>query len=455
MAEGAVRRTLFRSFARLSNGTRMEVFPWPALRSVAAACSTTPLNMLSKSCSERSSISLLRHAFDAPTELDSLEVMRDTASLAHALRPATIPTVLPAIIEKRCLLPGERCRFVFFDAARHEIARRAVSADGDRRFVHLRERDARSSSDEDVRAASAGHDAVGTIVTITSASTLPYGRLVVECVVGPRCRIASYAGLDVTEGSRTASTQADGTARLLQVNPVLCADDTPDVPVCAANAEGAEEDARRRAWVVEELRSELAARLLHPANAGALAFCAMVPPLLCAERLSFFLCAMLLYGDDCERRLAALHSTSTLARLEFCQAAMDSADWAKKAAAEQTAIGAEVDAGVGIGEHGMEERAVDVGQALLRPWERVAEEHAGWHDGEREPASKESASQLPSSSTEPSTAKLLQLTARYVDYADLRKRAHPQAPESPQGHRFSKASREMAATGSRVGQKQR
>ena len=252
---------------------------------------------------------------------DPFVVLRHTALLKHALRPSSLPSSLPALIEKRSILPGERCRFVFYAPSELLLVERAMQ-DGDNRFVHLTARPGRSSSPEDVEAASTASDAVGSVVTILSASALPFGRMVLECVAGPRCRISAnrvelLGAMDEVE--RASSRPAE---RLLHVSPVLCSDEL---------SVGAPPDER-----TDTLRRELAARLLQPSCAEVLSYVGMVPPLRCAERLSFFLCSLLLHADDVDHRLSALLSRSTRERLEFCKRAMDDASWGILSEASQS-----------------------------------------------------------------------------------------------------------------------
>ena len=347
MLPSAVHRALYRSLARCSrNGAALDVIPWDAVCAFAARTrGLTPIKLLSSHCREKAeSMAMLRDAFanteqaKAGSTNDPFDVLRRSSLLSHALRPDSLPSSMPALIENRSLLPGERCRFMFFEPATHALVEHAMK-DGDRRFVHLTERPGRSPRVEDVEATSAAPDAVGSVITILSARDLPFGRLVLECVAGPRVRIASHS-CEVIESlddlsppdhhprnrQLSARTTTTRSRRLLHVKPALLSDDGVSTPY----AELLDDDCDV-ATAVEALRRELSARLLHQDNAALLGFNAMTPPLFCAERLSLFLCTMLLHADDTAHRLAALHTTSTHERLLFCKNAMDQAEYPQPA----------------------------------------------------------------------------------------------------------------------------
>ena len=301
-----VARSVYRSLMRLTaKGAHPEVVPFRVLPDVPAA-----LHASSDSARE-----FVRQAFVATASLspspssardedwsDPFVLLRHASVLKQALRPTSLPDALPVLAEYgRCLLPGEACRFVLHDADDLLLVQRAAAGDG--RFVHLAKdqgRAARSLDGEDSVgfAAAAGRKeaAIGSVISIQSAKELPYGRLVLDCVAGPRCRIPNgrvHPSFDVT--------------------PQLYLDESP-----ACNQD---------AGATESLRRELAARLLQPTCAEVLRIVGMVPPVHCAERLSLFLCALLLHGDDVDRRLAVMATQSTRRRLEFCRVAMDAAEW--------------------------------------------------------------------------------------------------------------------------------
>eukprot|EP00966_Prymnesium_polylepis_P248112 5737296-Prymnesium_polylepis.2 len=72
-------------------------------------------------------------------------------------------------------------------------------------------------------------------------------------------------------------------------------------------------------------------------NPDVLARLAVAPPLFDAERLSFFLCQLLLPNDDVERRMHWLVSRSTSERLAFCHSAIER--WAARKKGEAASRG--------------------------------------------------------------------------------------------------------------------
>ena len=130
MLPSAVHRALYRSLARCSrNGAALDVIPWDAVCAFAARTrGLTPIKLLSSHCREKAeSMAMLRDAFanteqaKAGSTNDPFDVLRRSSLLSHALRPDSLPSSMPALIENRSLLPGERCRFMFFEPATHAV----------------------------------------------------------------------------------------------------------------------------------------------------------------------------------------------------------------------------------------------------------------------------------------------------------------------------------------------
>lgn len=212
---------------------------------------------------------------------------------------------------------------------------------GDRRFVHLTRRPGLLSDRAHDEAASTASDAVGCVVTIFGARDLSFGRLAVGGLVGPRCRVSDPRHEQLTRQAPAPVLPMRGTAppaTLLHVRPTLLED-------------GDDDEARD---ATRELHRECVDQLLHPACAPLIDAVGLVPPLLCAERLSLFLCGLLLHPEDVDNRLASVHSTSTRDRLSFCRDAMSGASWW-----EPLLPGSETADG----------EAATAGQGSVRPWE--------------------------------------------------------------------------------------
>ena len=294
-----VSRSVYRSLLRLTaNGAHPEVVPWSTLPDVQGALHAS-----------REKQAFVRQALVAAAS-DPFAVLRHSAVLKQALRPTSLPEELPVLAEHACILPGEACRFVLHSANDLLLVQHATAAEG--RFVHVAKSQGRASQSVNPEAATAagdavGADTVGSVISIQTAKMLPFGRIVLDGIAGPRCRFDMRRAAD-----RSLEPTPRREDRLLRVAPRLYI----DVPLCAQHAAA-----------TEALRLELAARLLQPACTEVLRIVGMVPPVQCAERLSLFLCALLLHSDDIDRRVAVMSMRSTQRRLEFCKAAMDAAEW--------------------------------------------------------------------------------------------------------------------------------
>ena len=280
-------RVLFRSLLRAcDNGRRPEVLPMigpsseaDSCRSEAAALPRTPSEVIqAMRSSSAEAFSALRHSSES----------------ARALHPSpdSLPPTLPAfVLPSHTLLPGERADFVFFEPRYVALARQVLGLDGgasmlppDRRFAHLPDA-----------------DGVGVIASILHHSELPDGRHAVHVLAGPRCRVTRSARLERID----STDESPGPPPLLHVEYELQRDDPPPADDAAADAALARDLLERIAALVPAGRGGLAA--LQP-NA---------PPLLCAERLSFYLCSVLLLASDAKMRSTWLRECSTRARLAF------------------------------------------------------------------------------------------------------------------------------------------
>lgn len=128
----------------------------------------------------------------------------------------------------------------------------------------------------------------------------------VQCLAGPRCRVTKAARLEPMPASKP---DAAAPPPLLHVEFALEEDEpTEDATADAALAR----DCLERLCKLAPLDREPSAR-------------ANLPPLLCPERLSFWLCQLLLRNDDTERRRAMLTKRSTYERLCFVSDLIDRA----------------------------------------------------------------------------------------------------------------------------------
>lgn len=240
----------------------------------------------------------VREGFTNPQlAVDPFAALRAASAHARALHPReeSIPDVLPAfVLPSHLLLPGERADFMLFEPryvalARHVLATATEQADG--RYVHI----------DDPRG-------FGTITTILDHRWLPDGRVAIHCLAGPRIRVTNTARLEAA-----APSDADERAAAPAVPPLLHVHfeverDAPEEEdhVCEALAR----DCLERLAGLAPLDKEPTAR-------------ANLPPLLCAERLSFWLGQMLLAQDDVKRRRHMLTQTSTFERLAFISESLD------------------------------------------------------------------------------------------------------------------------------------
>ena len=172
--------------------------------------------------------------------------------------------------------------------ARAVLGSQGSANDGDGRYAHVD--------------ASNGH---GTITTIQMHRWLPDGRVAIQCLGGPRIR-STKARLEPLPPSRP---DAAAPSPLLHVEYAIEEDEaTEDATADAVLAR----DCLERLCALAPLDREPSAR-------------ANLPPLLCAERLSFWLCQLLLRNDDTDRRRDMLKKRSTYERLCFVSDLIDRA----------------------------------------------------------------------------------------------------------------------------------
>ena len=227
---------------------------------------------------------LLRAAFTDPLRaVDPFAALRNASTNARALHPDidSLPSSLPAfILPSHLLLPGERADFVLFEPRYVAMARAVLGMDktgpADGRYAHI----------DDSRG-------IGSVATIVHHRMLEDGRVAIHVMGGPRCRVVKAARL---EG---IGTDEQAPPPLLHVEYALQKDDLADDPTA---------DATLARSLLEKL-AELAPLDQEPYVV------ANLPPLLCPERLSFWLATCVLPRDDIQRRRKFVKGTNTYERL--------------------------------------------------------------------------------------------------------------------------------------------
>ena len=285
----AALRVLYRSLLRAcDNGSRPEVFSWRNAALAADALPESPGEVVSLIHGRIADAS-------AEAQADIFAALREASTMARALHPPCegLPSTLPAFIfPSRTLMPGEVSEFVLFEPRYLKMARRILTSAGglqpDVRFAHLPVAD---------------RGGIGVVASVLQHKELPDGRMAVQCLAGPRCRVTT-AELEPIEA-------ADGAASppLLHVGFELAHD--ADIQDEAADLELARDCLRRLG-------------ALAPLDQPALA--SNLPPVLSAERLSLWLCHVLLPANDATSRMAWLRSDSTRERLRFCAECLSRAE---------------------------------------------------------------------------------------------------------------------------------
>lgn len=206
-----------------------------------------------------------------------------------------MPEELPAfVLPSHLMLPGERADFVLFEPryvalAKHVLATATEQADG--RYAHI----------DDA-------NGCGTIASILDHRWLPDGRVAIHCLAGPRIRVSKTARLEaVAPPGHHIDHVPAAVPPLLHVQyEVVCDNAEEENHVCLALAR----ECLERLAAIAPLDEEPTAR-------------ANLAPLLCAERLSFWLGQMLLAREDLRRRHHMLTQTSTYERLVFISESLD------------------------------------------------------------------------------------------------------------------------------------
>ena len=225
------------------------------------------------------------------SSVESFAALRHTSECARALHPppGSLPASLPAFILPTCtLLPGERADFTLFEPRYLALARHALGLDGgaappDGRYAHLPD---------------SASGAVGTVASILSHQSLSDGQVVVRVLAGPRARLVRTSRLE--EVHRPGGEGGPPLPPLQHVALETLADEPGED--AAADAALARECLERLAKLVP------LDQLPQSVN---------VPPLLSPERLSLWLCGVILRANDTTARVQWLCERSTRKRLEF------------------------------------------------------------------------------------------------------------------------------------------
>jgi len=259
-------------------------------------------------------VQLLRQRFEAPVDdpPDAFAALRHASSYSAALWPesSTLPTSLPAfVLPSHTLVPGETAEFLFFEPRYLELVRLALEENGGR-FIHM-----------PIRTDKNGKYGLGTLVTLVRHGKQDNGTIATQVVAGPRIEVTSHREQQVA----ASKGQLAAPAPLLHVEYAMRPDDQSEGPSKDGESVGSEGSyaeqnvaaARRCVELLLGFDADAGARLGRGVGLG------VVPPFLCPERLSFFLCGALLANDDLHQRLAMLYCTRTAQRLDFCEAALN------------------------------------------------------------------------------------------------------------------------------------
>ena len=234
----------------------------------------------------------VRKAIRDSVEEEPFTALRHASESARALHPTSdsLPPTLPAfVLPSHTLMPGERADFIFFEPRYRALASKVLglgstpssssssssSSLPDRRYAHL-----------------PAADGVGTVASILDHRVLPDGRIAAHVMAGPRCRVIRGAEAEVIE---------EGKAPLLHVAYDVAIDEPP---VDAAADERLARDC------LEKLATLIPIQKLCAVSSNA-------PPLFCPERLSFWLCQLMIRQDDARLRVAWLQERTTATRLTF------------------------------------------------------------------------------------------------------------------------------------------
>lgn len=234
--------------------------------------------------------------------IDPFTALRNSAASARALRPvessATLPDSLPAfVLPSHTLLPGERADFVLFEPRYRRLAETVLNdAPCDGRYAHLPEGPPSSAG------------AVGVLTTILQHSVLPDGRVMIHVLAGPRCKATRTARLE--EVGEAGPDGRPAPPPLVHIEYELY----HDLP-----SDDAHVDAVLARDCLERLTS------LAPSLHRQPSLAVNLPPLFCAERLSFWLSQLMLRNDDAPRRREWLRTQSTYERLIFLSEALNQA----------------------------------------------------------------------------------------------------------------------------------
>ena len=298
-ADRHIVRSVYRELLRLSQrGRRPEIFAMPA------HWSTPSLNDLTTLPSSRAdAVALLKAGFTDPAlAVDPFVALRRASSAARALipEPRSLPRTLPAfVLPSHLLFPHERSEFVLFEPRYCRLADLALGLTRSATQQGEGKRDVANGWYAHIDNEETG---VGVLASIMQHQQLDDGRVVIEVLGGPRCRVM---GID----------------RLEEVGPSA----SSELPLTHVQFELVRECyAARPAQEAEDnaLAFSLLTRMftLFKKGAGAKATLDRIPPLK-AEELAFMIGYLVIHSNDLKRRKEWLGDVlSVNDRLQFLDA---------------------------------------------------------------------------------------------------------------------------------------
>ena len=275
-------RVTYRALLRLcANGMKPEVLPM-----VTSATSAIQTAIPEDAQAVRG---IIRRCSIEQSSADPLAALRYASDSARALHPPSLPATLPAfVLPSHSLLPGERATFVWFEPRYRLLATQIlglneVSSHADCRYAHL------WGADE---------GKVGVISSIIDHKLLDDGRIVGSVLAGPRCRVVRTAQVETIEPQDAPLLHVD----YRQIMDSASADPKADLEMA--------QDCFRRFLSICPISTPI------PAFAN-------VPPIFCAERLSFWLAMAIVPVAHVQARIHCLTEMCTAARLKLISQLLD------------------------------------------------------------------------------------------------------------------------------------
>ena len=198
-------RSVYRELLRLSQrGRRPEIFAMPE------SWSTPSLNDLTTLPSSRAdAVALLKAGFTDPAlAVDPFVALRRASSAARALipEPRSLPRTLPAfVLPSHLLFPHERSEFVLFEPRYRRLADLALGLTRSSRSAAQQQEEGKG----DVANGWYAHidneeTGVGVLASIMQHQQLDDGRVVIEVLGGPRCKVTAIDRLEEMASSSSS-----------------------------------------------------------------------------------------------------------------------------------------------------------------------------------------------------------------------------------------------------------